>query len=107
MSISEAIYSVTTKRIQRAKMNVATTEEAIPLGDVTAPAFALFINRDATNIIHLKTGTGGTIFAKLRPDTDSDGKGGFAFLELGSGAQAPFAIALVATCQMDIFIISL
>lgn len=106
MSVVEALFSVATKRIQRCKMNVAITEEAIPLGDVTAPGYAFFINRDTTNFINLKVATSGAIFAKLTPDTNGDGKGGFAILRLGSGAQAPFAIADTATCQMDIFIIS-
>lgn len=106
MSITEALFSVATKRVNRIKMNVAITEEAIPLGDVTAPGYALFVNRDPTNFINLKVATGGAIFAKLTPDADSDGKGGMALLRLGSGAQAPYAIADTATCQMDVFIIA-
>lgn len=106
LSIENVIKSVVTKKITRLKQNVAIAEEAVQLGDVTAPGYALFVNRDQTNIINLKVATGGAIFATLDPDSNLDGKGGFAFLKLGSGAQVPFCIALVATCQMDIFIIS-
>lgn len=107
LALVDVLKSVATKRITRTKQNVGTAEEAISLGDVTAPGYALFVNRDATNYIELKVGTGGAIFAKLDPDTNSDGKGGFAFLKLGSGAQVPYAIANTAACQLDVFIISL
>ena len=107
LSVADALFSVATKKVTRLKQNVAITEEAIQLGDVTAPAYAMFVNRDTTNFINLKVGTSGAIFAKLRPDVDGDGKGGVALLELGSGAQVPYAIADTGTCQMDVFIISL
>jgi hypothetical protein len=106
LAVVNLVKTVTTKKITRLKQNVGITEEAIDLGDISAPGYALFINRDTTNFINLKVATSGAIFAKLLPDTDGDGNGGFACLQLGSGAQAPFAIADTAACQMDVFIIS-
>lgn len=106
LQVIDALFSVSTKLVTRLKQNIGTTEEAIKLGEVSAPGYAMFINRDTTNFIELRVATGGAKFAKLRPDTDGDGKGGVALLELGSGAQVPFAIANAAACQMDIFIIS-
>lgn len=106
LSMANVIKSVTTKKITRLKQNVATSEEAINLGDVTAPGYAILINRDETNFINLKVATGGAIFARLDADTAGNGTGGFAILKFGSGAQAPYAIADTAACQMDILICS-
>ena len=107
LAFTSVIKSVVTKRVTEIKQNVGITEEAINLGDVSSPAYAMFINRDETNFIELKVATSGAIFAKLDPDTNGDGKGGFAFLKLGSGAQVPFAIADTAPCDMETLIISL
>lgn len=106
LSIADVIKSVTTKRYVKLKQNVGITEEAVNLGDITAPGYAIFINRDETNFINLKVATSGAIFARLDADTDGNGTGGFAILKLGSGAQAPYAIADTAACQMEIFIVS-
>lgn len=105
LSVVDVIKSVSTKRFTRTKQNVGTSEEAINIGDVSAPGYCILVNRDTTNYIEIKTGTGGVIFAKLDPDTNGDGTGGFCVLKLGSGAQAPYAIAHTAACQMDVFII--
>lgn len=107
LSVSDAVFSAATKLPAKFSQNIGTSEEAINLAGITAPAYAMFVNRDETNYVELKTGTGGTVFAKLRPDTNADGTGGLALLELGSGAQAPYAIANTAACDIDVFIISL
>lgn len=104
MSITQALFTVATKRPVKLTQEIGTSEEAIKLGDISAPGYAMFINRDPTNYVELKVATSGAVFAKLRPDVDSDGKGGVALLELGSGAQAPFAIANTGACLIDIFI---
>lgn len=106
LSMANVIKSVVTKRIVHLKQNVGTSEEAINLGDVSAPGYAIFINRDETNFISLKVATGGAIFARLDADTAGDGTGGFAILKLGSGAQVPYAIADTAACQMEVLICS-
>lgn len=96
--------TVTTKRPVKLVQNVGTSEEAIDLGDTGTPVYAFFKNLDPTNFINLKVATGGAIFAKLRPDTNGDGTGGVAMLELGSGATAPYAIADTAACNMEIML---
>jgi hypothetical protein len=80
-------------------------QEPIILGDITTPGYAIFVNRDPLNIIHLKVGISGSRFAILDPDTDGNNKGGVALLKLGPDAQAPYAIALVANCLMETFVI--
>ncbi len=105
LSLEEVVKSVTTKKFIKHKQSVGTSEEAIVLGEVTTPGYAFFINRDPTNYIELKVATGGAIFARLDPDTNQDGKGGFAFLKLGSGAAAPYAMANTAACLMEYFVV--
>lgn len=99
LTLADILASVASKKYIKHKQNIGTSEEAITLGEVTAPGWALFINRDETNFINLKVATSGAIFAKLKP-------GEFALLRLGSGAQAPFAIADTAACQLEFFLIN-
>lgn len=99
LTLTDILASVASKKYIKHKQNIGTSEEAITLGEVTAPGWALFINRDETNFISLKVGTAGAIFAKLKP-------GEFAFLRLGSGAQVPFAISDTASCQLEFFLIN-
>lgn len=100
LGVTDILKTVATKRVTRLKQSVGTSEEAIDLGDITSPGYAILINRDATNYIDLKVATAGAIFARLDPNS------GMAMLKLGSGAQAPFAIANTAACQMEILICS-
>lgn len=59
----------------------------------------MFINRDSTNFLTLKTGTGGTVMIKIPP-------GKFALFHFGSGVTAPYAIADTAACQLEYIICS-
>lgn len=105
-SVSNVIKDIaaSTKKVTRLQQAVGNSEEAVVLGDLTTPGYALFQNLDATNSIDLKVATGGAIFARLDPDSDGDGTGGFAFLKLGSGATAPYAVTTSGTCLMEILI---
>jgi hypothetical protein len=49
--------------------NIGTTHEALGLGSLTTPGFAVFQNLDATNFIELGIDDTGTFeaFAKLKP----------------------------------------
>lgn len=98
LEIANLLATVTTKRFIKYKHNIGVTEEAIKLGELSTLGWAMFINRDPTNFIELRVATSGAKFGKLFP-------GEFALLRLGSGAQAPYAIADTAACQMDVLII--
>ena len=100
LAVVNKLANVSTKLYAKGKQSIGITEEAIDIGSLTAPSWALFINRDATNYIELKVATGGAIFAKLLA-------GEPALLRLGSGAQAPFAIANTAACILEYIIIEL
>jgi hypothetical protein len=97
--LTDLLADVATKRVTRLKQNVGTSEEAINLGDVTAPGWALFVNRDATNYVELRVASGGAKFAKLLA-------GEFCLLRLGSGAQVPYAISNGSAVQLDYLICS-
>ena len=92
-------HSVTAKRVYKATQKVGTTQEAIGIGELASLGWAFFINRDATNYIELKVATSGAIFAKI-PPLKSCGP-----IFMGSGAQAPFAIANTAECKMDYMLV--
>ncbi len=98
LALASFIASVATKKVMRFKQAVGITEEAVILGECTSPGWAIFINLDETNFIELRVATSGAKFAKMKP-------GEPAMLRLGSGAQAPFAIADTAPCQMDVLLL--
>lgn len=95
----EVQATVASKKFIRHKQNIGTSEEAIVLGEVTTPGWALFVNKDLTNYIKLLVGTGGAEFARLLP-------GESARLRLGAGAQVPYGQANGSACQLDYLIIN-
>lgn len=98
LSVPEKLATMATLKHIKHKQSIGfAAEEAIVLGEVTSPGWAIFINRDTANFVNLKVATGGAVFAKLMP-------GEFALLRLGSGAQAPFAQADTAACLLEYFI---
>lgn len=105
ISVPDTAIDVTTKKVAHIGQSIGTSEEALNLGDVsTTGATLIVVNRDTTNFVSIKTGTGGTIIAKLR----ANGVGvNWCVIPLGSGITAPYAIADTAACEVDIFLISL
>jgi hypothetical protein len=102
----DTIRSMTTAKALKTTQAVGTSEEAVLLGDITAPCGVMLINLDSTNYIEVKVATGGAIFAKLYPRGSGVGLN-FCIVPLGSGAQAPFVIANTASCSMEILLLSL
>ena len=100
LQVADKQANVASKIYTKNKQNIGTTEEAIKLGEVASLGWAIFINRDPTNFINIKAGTGGTVIVKLLP-------GELAMFRFGSGITAPFAIADTAPCQLEYMICSL
>lgn len=98
LAFEDFIGSVTNKRFVAHKQLIGASEEAIHIAELTAPGWAIFINRSETTYIDLKVATSGAIFARLPAD------GGAAVLFLGSGAQAPYAVAGVAGAPLEVLI---
>lgn len=98
LSVGPKTFSPATLRWSKTiRQSIATSETTIQLGAVTSPEYLLIVNRDATNYVEVKVAASGAIFAKLKP--------GYACLvPLGSGAQAPVAIANTAACLVDVFV---
>lgn len=98
LDIADHLVTISALRFQCGKQLIShSAEVAINLGSVTAPGWAIFINRDTVNFIELRVGTGGAKFAKLKP-------GEFALLRLGSGAQIPYALADTGDCIMEMLL---
>lgn len=75
---------------------IGITQEAIGMGEIAAPGFSVWINRDPTNAIQLRRATGEGAMVRLKP-------GEVAMFRLE--ATAPFAIALVASCYLEYLIL--
>jgi hypothetical protein len=103
LAVSSRIFTSTGKRVSTLVQSVGTSEEAAALGDIANVGAFAIVNLDDTNYVNVKVATGGAIFARLDPDVDADGKGGFVCgSRLGSGAQVPFLIADTAACKVAI-----
>lgn len=93
-------------RFSKIVQEVGTTEGTIELGELTSVGAFILVNLDETNFINVKVARAGAIFAKLKPDLNGDGNGGWVAGDcLGSGAQVPYAIADTAPCRMAVFVI--
>lgn len=75
---------------------VGTSEEALGLGDLTSPGYILMFNRDATNYVAIRPGTGENDLIRVPP-------GGVALFYCH--ASAPFIIANTANCQVEYLLI--
>lgn len=98
LAVQELSLSITTKLSMRGKIVVGLTEVAIPLGSIATPGYSIFVNRDTTNTVWVRTKTGGDKFAKLGP-------GECCMQRLGPDAQAPYAIASAAGCHLEYLIL--
>lgn len=90
-------FDVTGTRCLHNTMTVTTSALAIPIPAGTL-GYGIFINRDATNYLELKTATGGVMFAKLKA-------GECAVFRFPSATTAPFAQANTASCTMEYMIV--
>lgn len=75
---------------------IGTSEEALDLGDITTPGYGLFYNRDSTNFVKIRAGTGATDCVKIPA-------GGIALFMFASAA--PFAIADTAACVIEYLLV--
>lgn len=99
LDVLNFVKTITTKKPLVLHQTIGTSEEAIDLGDIT-PKYGFFKNRDATNFVSIRAGTGLANFARLDPDENGDGKTFPLIVRFGSGMTAPFAIADTAACEI-------
>lgn len=104
ISVTRRFRSITTKRPNVMVQSIPTSETAILLGAASGLGGTLVVvNLDPSNFVTIYNATGGQAVARLDPDTDSDGKGGFMVVDrLGANMLAPYAKADTAACQIAI-----
>ena len=77
------------------RQTIGTSEEAINMGvDITIPGWFMAINRDSTNYIEIRQGTGIADLVRLNA-------GEACCFRLAADATAPFAIADTAACELE------
>ena len=103
---SSNIITLATSKLLNTVMTIATTETALELGDISSKGFCIIANLDTTNYVEVKVATAGAIFAKLFPKDSTAGLN-WCCVHLGSGAQAPYAIANSSACKVQIFLLPL
>lgn len=81
------------------KQTIGTTEEALALGDVTTGGWFFAINRDSTNYVEIRSGTGATDLVRLNA-------GEWCAFRMSSDASAPYAIANTAAVVLEYLLLS-
>lgn len=90
--------SVTGTRFIHNRQSIGTSEEAIDLGDVATGGYFFAVNRDGTNFVSIRSGTGATNLVKLKA-------GEACCFRLSGDASAPFAIANTGACDLEYWLI--
>lgn len=93
-SISDVLrtLSTTTNRFVKGRVSVATSEQAIDLGNLATLGWAFFVNLDETNYVEIRSATGASNdIIRLDPLT-------CALFRFGSDVSAPFMVANTAAC---------
>jgi hypothetical protein len=65
LSVSNLPFTMTGNFEVQGIVSIGTSATAIPLGQVTTPHWAVFINKDTTNYVTLANGASGAVFARL------------------------------------------
>lgn len=98
-AVSDLVATISTKKFIHNKIEVGTSEEALPLGEVATLGWAFFKNLDETNYLELRSATGsGNDIIKIGPGLSA---GPFHF---GSDVTAPYAVANTAPCKLEYWI---
>ena len=100
LGISDFIASSDGQLIAHLSQLIGTDPKEIELGGVEDIGYAIFVNRDPTNTIHMQVGDGGAKFARLLPAK------GFCILYMGDDAQVPFAYSTTAPSKQEYFLVS-
>lgn len=98
IQIADLLIDVTTKQKVHGTLTVGVTEEAIPLGDIAAPKWAIFVNRGTTGSIALRTGAGVAPFHTIGP-------GEFSIGPLPTTVTAPYCYGSAAGCRLEYMIV--
>lgn len=87
---------VTDKNYTSKTQAVGTSEEALSLGDVATPGYILIFNKDSTNYVSVRSGTGAANLIKVPA-------GGVALFNCE--ASAPYVVANTAAVDIEYLLI--
>lgn len=87
---------VSGKNYTHKTQSIGTSEEAVDLGDVATPGYILIYNKDATNYVSVRAGTGEANLVKVPP-------GGIGLFHCE--ASAPYAIANTAAVDIEYLLV--
>lgn len=79
------------------RQGIGTDEEAVVVGDVAAGGYVLLVNRDDTNFVELRPGSGAADLVRLEP-------GDFALFRLADDATL-YAVADTAAVELEVLAI--
>lgn len=96
LGVSGLSLNVSGAKIVQCVQNIGASAEAVSIGDITTPGYMIAVNRDATNSISIRMGSGGADVVKLQP-------GEWAMFRLAS--TTPYAIASASTANLEYLII--
>ena len=99
-SVTNFLQSMSGNFFVEGTISLATSDTAIPMGQVVAPHWGYFHNLDTVNFLTLKTASGGAYFAKLLA-------GEYAFFPLLDTNPTPYAKADTGALFTEYLIISL
>ena len=100
MFFSAQQTTISTLRYVKEKISVGTTEEAMPLGEITTLGWFMMRNFDATNFVNVLVGTGGAAILRC-PASSRIGP-----LRFGAGVTAPYFIADTGACLIEFMLTS-
>ena len=88
-AVTALSITVSGARFIHARQSIGTSEEALDLGDIGTGGWLLAINRHASAVIEIRSGTGATDLVRMNG-------GEPALFRVSADATAPFAIASAA-----------
>ncbi len=97
LSAGPSDFDVTGTNAMKHRQEIGTSEEAVTIGNVAAGGYILVVNRDATNYVTLRPGSGLTDLIRLEA-------GDFALFRLDDSATL-YALANTAACEIEYAII--
>jgi hypothetical protein len=98
--IRDLLIDVAGTHVTHLRQEIGTSEEAIVLGDAGVGGWFLAINRDDTNFVEIRSGTGATNLVQVLAEE-------FCLFRISPDATAPYAIADTAACELEYWLIEL
>jgi hypothetical protein len=91
--------TVSGSRFIQMRQSVGTSEEALDIGDIATGGYFIAVNRDATNYVEIRSGTGATDLVRLNA-------GEVCMFRMSADSSAPYAIANTASVDLEYILIA-